>query len=521
MDVVTLGIAAAQAKKKYARRGDQYRSITQREPSLVSTVHPSPPTVYTYPQASNPIANPVSWYPQAGGIELLGCIPSVPNGTTYPTTNVINGKTADAEKMAWGPGFTLFGNQVAIRWRSAVVNAYQHVEVDGRLLTLDPVLPVGPDGQPFAVTANTYYVTVLTFAQVGAYRIKFLGRRWGIRDVLVAPTGAIAPLNEKRLKVACVTASFGAGGAGVNSELDGWPWGFGRALGVDIAQASIPGSGLLASVPYGDPSRTVPLFQYYPDALALELAGNDLDSFTPQQIADALTAYLALLNTSLPGVPVVVFGMPPRNAAFSSNATLKAAAPILRAAAMAAPNVIGYHDYVDTDSTVTTYTAGASYAVGAKALYLGSVVTCRVPVASAPAVLDSAYWSYASHYTGTGVALDKTVATVATTSGSATITTASGALNDNDLGATVTGAGIPAGTTLVSRTNATTAVLSAAATATASGVSAVFSKLKGDGNRDVLVFADGTHPTVLGQKGLAMLYARDFRADLVGIGLGA
>lgn len=58
----------------------------------------------------------------------------------------------------------------------------------------------------------------------------------------------------------------------------------------------------------------------------------------------------------------------------------------------------------------------------------------------------------------------------ATTNGSATITSATAAFTFSDVGRPITGAGIPASTTIASVTNATTAVLSQTATATATGV---------------------------------------------------
>jgi hypothetical protein len=70
-----------------------------------------------------------------------------------------------------------------------------------------------------------------------------------------------------------------------------------------------------------------------------------------------------------------------------------------------------------------------------------------------------------------GPAGTRTVTDGATTSGSATITSATGAFTQGDVGAAVSGAGIPAGTTIASVTNGTTAVMSANATATATGVS--------------------------------------------------
>jgi hypothetical protein len=64
----------------------------------------------------------------------------------------------------------------------------------------------------------------------------------------------------------------------------------------------------------------------------------------------------------------------------------------------------------------------------------------------------------------------RTVADGATTSGSPNITSATAAFNDDDVDKPISGAGIPAGTTVLSVTSATAAVMSANATATASGV---------------------------------------------------
>lgn len=58
-----------------------------------------------------------------------------------------------------------------------------------------------------------------------------------------------------------------------------------------------------------------------------------------------------------------------------------------------------------------------------------------------------------------------------TTSSSTTLTSASAAFTSADVGRTISGSGIPAATTISSVTNGTTIVLSAAATATATGVS--------------------------------------------------
>lgn len=61
----------------------------------------------------------------------------------------------------------------------------------------------------------------------------------------------------------------------------------------------------------------------------------------------------------------------------------------------------------------------------------------------------------------------RNVTGVGTTSASAAITFASNAMTAVDIGRTVTGAGIPVGSTLIARPTATTGTLSANATATA------------------------------------------------------
>ena len=67
----------------------------------------------------------------------------------------------------------------------------------------------------------------------------------------------------------------------------------------------------------------------------------------------------------------------------------------------------------------------------------------------------------------TGPSETRSVTDGATTNASTTLTSATAAFTANDVGAEISGAGIPAGTTISSVTNATTAVLSAAATVTA------------------------------------------------------
>lgn len=72
---------------------------------------------------------------------------------------------------------------------------------------------------------------------------------------------------------------------------------------------------------------------------------------------------------------------------------------------------------------------------------------------------------------GTTVADSQVIADAGTTNADATLTSASAAFTSDDVGKSITGAGIPGGTTILSVTNATTIEMSAPATATATDVS--------------------------------------------------
>lgn len=87
----------------------------------------------------------------------------------------------------------------------------------------------------------------------------------------------------------------------------------------------------------------------------------------------------------------------------------------------------------------------------------------------------------------TGPLATRTVTDGATTNTSTTFTSATAAFQDADEGASIVGAGIPANTTILTVNSSTNVTLSAAATATASGVTATISGIK---------IATTTRPTI-------------------------
>jgi hypothetical protein len=78
-----------------------------------------------------------------------------------------------------------------------------------------------------------------------------------------------------------------------------------------------------------------------------------------------------------------------------------------------------------------------------------------------------------------GAAAPRTV-TDGVTNLTTTVTSATAFFNQSDIGAAITGTGIPTSTTIVSVTNATTAVLSAAATTSTGSVSLTITRVGGD-----------------------------------------
>lgn len=92
--------------------------------------------------------------------------------------------------------------------------------------------------------------------------------------------------------------------------------------------------------------------------------------------------------------------------------------------------------------------------------------------------------------------------TISTTSGDATITGGAGTFSATDVGAAITGTGIPGGTTILSVTSDTEAELSANATATGAGVTATLTPTGGEVSlscqitQAVVAWSDDTGDTV-------------------------
>lgn len=139
-----------------------------------------------------------------------------------------------------------------------------------------------------------------------------------------------------------------------------------------------------------------------------------------------------------------------------------------------------YHKVRTASTTLTSATAGFISGDATHSITGGSIpgsTTITTVTNGTTIVLSNAATASA---TGVTIHWTRVVADGVTTSGSPTVTSATAAFASTDVGGAFSGAGIPANTTILSVTNATTAVLSANATATATTVSFTFTKTVND-----------------------------------------
>lgn len=124
----------------------------------------------------------------------------------------------------------------------------------------------------------------------------------------------------------------------------------------------------------------------------------------------------------------------------------------------------------------TAYQADISVLATTQALYTTAVPTVAVVItpSSGPVLsvnpTDWLGYNYGNWQVVPVGSMGRTVTDGATTSASTTITSATAAFAAGDVGANISGSGIPISTTIASVTNGTTVVVSRAATATASSV---------------------------------------------------
>lgn len=316
------------------------------------------------------------------------------------------------------------------------------------------------DGQPVtlsepgaATTVNSAYFLRVTFGAAGLHRIKLGSLAWGIRSITTTNTSTITHTAAPSVNLMILGDSWveGANGSG---NVDILAARVARYLGLN--EPIIAGQGGTGYAnPAGSPksvfnsaARIANITGLKPTDLIVFGSIND-NSYAAATIQANATNLYSQIQTALPNTRVYVVLPQTTNSASDALSTYTANKNAVKAAAQAAPNV--------------------------------------------RAIIDTVGW-----LTGSGYAGSRSVTDGATTASSTTITSATASFVSGDVGHIITGGSIPANTTIASVTNSTTAVLSAAPTATASGVSLTITNQSGSGNRDLFLSNDNIHPTLAG-----------------------
>lgn len=318
------------------------------------------------------------------------------------------------------------------------------IYVDGAPLTPteEPGNPAGA-GESIALklTFDTYSrrrITVHTDSTNG-----FIGIATGINDTVIA-----APALPR---VAFVGDSF-MDGSSSSPKLRALSFDLTRLLDVNGLQAGIGGTGYTSGGydglhQFDNDSRISELVAFNPELIVVVGSVNDDGNASVQSRA---TTYFAKLATSLPGVPVIVFGPQPSSAEGTLSTGRAANNAAVRAAAQSASNVLTFFDMLGTASGVVppNYTSYSAWTKGQLTSYKGSVYEFIADAVDnmGPYTPDTdQHWGLRTYaYTGTGTV------------------------------------GSPAG----------------------------------DGSRDVLLSSDTVHPTVAGAMALADRIAREIRTCL-------
>jgi lysophospholipase L1-like esterase len=358
-------------------------------------LHPAPPTI-TH-TATAPISGARIIGAQSDTFTRLSLVPGIKS-----LSLVNDADTTVNNTSGWAISMLHTGADLAIRWRATpdALCALQ-IFIDDQPVTAGPVTPVLDTAA--ALAAGGVYFTRLQFASSAQRKITILWKHMGLYDLQLPPTAFVMPPPRDRVKVACVGASF-TQLTNYYTELEAWPWQFGRMLGVEVLQAAYGSTGYVAgAAPYTNATRIARVTSWAPDLIVIEGSGND-DGLAAADVQAAATAVYQAYAQSLPGVPIIVIGAMPRSAAGTNSSVRAANIAAVRAAAQAAPNVIGFVDPVGYTTSTTAYTTGAAYAAGARVTYLGTVWEAIAAIGSAPAAFDASAWRRLGWFEGTGSA---------------------------------------------------------------------------------------------------------------------
>lgn len=258
--------------------------------------------------------------------------------TTGPGDVSMNKISGDFGVIPWSIEFDSPSDEFVLRYRPwSDGGARLWLWVDGKAMTVDPVV-MSDSHQIGAIYAHK-----VTFATAATRRIRIFLELADYHGIWAAPTKTTVATHVRRARIAFVGDSW-AEGSGATFTLTSHVWQVGRFLDAEVFAAAEGGTGYSnnGGAPrkkFGDTNRLDRVQAVAPDLVVACGSINDDNQATLQ--ADA-AAYYAAIATRLPGVPIVVVGT--QDLAGTPSAARLANAAAVKAAALAAPNVVKYVD---------------------------------------------------------------------------------------------------------------------------------------------------------------------------------
>jgi len=232
----------------------------------------------------------------------------------------------------------------------------QWIWVNGKPITAAPVSYSSVSG----LSVSSPFYTTLVFPDSTPKQISIqLDTVEGIRTIQCPITSSISTAPRK-LKGLYLGDSF-FGGVTATSQLSYVSAQMGRLLDTECSNYGQGGSGYIAggtaSDPFGSDARIAYATAYQPDYIVICGSVND-NGQTYTNIYNAAVALYSALDTACPNVPIIVFGVQPRDSTTTLSSSEQINNNAVRDAALSASNVIAFYDQVG-NAAIPYATAGA------------------------------------------------------------------------------------------------------------------------------------------------------------------
>lgn len=378
MDAVTLGMAKADARRKYTPRGASSLvgaalQANVRVPDFALSTDTATVTL----QSAVTITGNEIMLPRVpvrglnGSIRLLGMAPSY--NLTYLGVEALNTGFG-----SFAVETDLYGDRIEIKASMFNANPTYWVWVDGKPLTADAVAGT-------ATAQNVSHLHILFDGGVKRRRVTIYLFGFRVRSIIIPTTAAISPTPKRPITFAAVGDSLTQAGITLGSDTASyqkkWARYVAEAFGWEYAEDAIGGSG------YVTPGSGLREWKHASRLAAQSALNADLYLFVgsvndDSQTASAITAAAEACYENLwqnnPDAKIIVFGPTQTGATASTAAAVRTNAAAVRTAAMnyANKNVIGFIDMLGTKTTPAAWTSNLACTVGTRYVYNGGVYEC-------------------------------------------------------------------------------------------------------------------------------------------------